>query len=81
MTTLYDQELDHLGDLVRDPDDVCHVFRDNSEIAYCGIPRRETHVHYGDVPWTLRYDYRCAACGGPLCKPRWDACMCANGWL
>lgn len=82
MTTLYDQELDHLRDLVRDPDDVCHVFREGSERAHCGIPRSEvTHIHYGGVPRDYLFDYRCPQCGGPLCRPCWDVILRRGGYL
>src|SRR3954453_5886727 len=57
--------VERLGDLVRDPDEVCHVWRKRVAMTLCGIPRIElapkhkhSHNYTGGTTCT---------CGRPIC--------------
>jgi hypothetical protein len=79
--TIYDQGVERLADLVRDPDDACHVWvrRVPSPLRWLlGAPTREDAKTLCGIPRTELADrhppaggYRgaatCGGCGGPVC--------------
>jgi hypothetical protein len=79
--TIYDHGVERLADLVRDPDDTCHVWirhvpsllgwlagaRTHEDAkTLCGIPRAELSHRHPSVGG-YRGGATCPRCGGPVC--------------